>query len=120
MVKDGEGWWRLGEVTHGATSTNLHNLHHPPLTCPSQRRYPPRGHRGTDQAPHAAQRDGERCARMLGHETRLECAERGHPDEHEGIERHHPTPQLVGYEGLQHGIRERRRNDHGTSVELRG
>src|SRR5438876_999124 len=49
---------------------------------------------------------------MLRDEARLESAQRRHPHEHEGVERHHPTPQLVGHEGLQHGVGERGGDDH--------
>src|SRR6266513_3604214 len=49
---------------------------------------------------------------MLRDEARLKGAQRRHPHEHEGVERHHPTPQLVGHEGLQHGVGERGGDDH--------
>src|SRR6266702_4156600 len=49
---------------------------------------------------------------MLRDEARLESAQRRHPHEYEGVERHHPPPQLVGHEGLQHGVGERGGDDH--------
>src|SRR6266487_4650716 len=49
---------------------------------------------------------------MLRDEARLKSAQRRHPHEYEGVERHHPTPQLVGHEGLQHGVGERGGDDH--------
>ena len=49
---------------------------------------------------------------MLRDEARLERPERRHAHEHEGVERHHPPPQCVGNEGLQHGVGERGAHDH--------
>src|SRR5947207_5430379 len=54
---------------------------------------------------------------MLGDEAGLERTERRHSHEHEGVERHHPAPQLVGNEGLEHGVGERGGHDHGAAGE---